>query len=142
MGQCYNSITIPARAADVWAALRNFHDMSWAEGVITSCVAVGKTPPDQVGAQRILNDAFHEQLRSIDDAARRLTYTIDDGPGPVSKKAVSNYLGEVRVAPITENDTSFVEWQSSYRSIDDSAVGEFCNPIYVALLAALKKNFS
>lgn len=142
MGECYNSITISAPASEVWATLRNFHDMSWAEGVITSCVAVGDTSADQVGAKRVLNDAFHERLRSIDDAARRLTYTIDDGPGPVSKESVKNYVGEVRVAPITENDTSFVEWQSSYESADESAVGEFCNPIYVALLAALKKSFS
>ena len=142
MGRCYNSITIPAPASEVWAALRNFHDMSWAEGVITSWVAVGDTPADQIGARRILNDAFHEKLRSIDDAARSFTYTIDDGPGPVSKTAVKNYVGDVRVAPVTENDTSFVEWQSSYESADDSAVGDFCNPIYVALLAALKKSFS
>ena len=142
MGKCYNSITISAPASKVWAALRNFHDMSWAEGVITSCVAVGDTPGNQVGAKRVLNDAFHETLRSIDDAERRLTYTIDDGPGPVSKEAVKNYVGEVRVAPITENDTSFVEWQSSYESADESAVGEFCNPIYFGLLTALKKSFS
>jgi hypothetical protein len=81
MGKCYNSITIPAPASEFWATLRNFHDMSGAESVITSCVAVGDTPADQVGAKRVLNDAFHEKLRSIDDAARRLTYTIDDGPG-------------------------------------------------------------
>ena len=142
MGKCYNSITIAAPASEVWAALRKFHDMSWAEGVITSCVAVGDTPADQVGAQRVLNDAFHETLRSVDDASRRFTYTIDDGPGPVSKGAVNNYVGDVHVAPITENDTSFVEWQSSYDSADESAVGEFCNPIYVALLTALKKSFS
>jgi hypothetical protein len=110
--------------------------------VITSCVAVRDTPADQVGAQRVLNDAFHEKLRSIDDAARRFTYTIDDGPGPVSKEAVKNYVGDVHVAPITENDSSFVEWQSSYESADDSAVGDFCNPIYGALLAALKKSSS
>jgi len=142
MGKCYNSVTIPAPASKVWAALRNFHDMSWAEGVITSCVAVGNAPADQVGAQRVLNDAFHETLRSIDDAALRFTYTIDDGPGPVSKQAVKNYVGDVRVAPITDNDTSFVEWQTSYESTDEAAVGEFCNPIYVGLLAALKKSFS
>jgi len=142
MGKCYNSITISAPASEVWAALRNFHDMSWAAGVITSCVAVGETPADQVGAQRVLNDVFHEKLRSIDDAERRFIYTIDDGPGPVSKEAVKNYVGDVRVTPITENDTSFVEWQSSYESTDESAVGEFCNPIYAALLAALKKSFS
>jgi hypothetical protein len=142
VGKCYNSITIPAPASEVWAALRNFHEMSWAKGVITSCVAVGDTPADQVGARRVLNDAFHETLRSIDEVALRFTYTIDDGPGPVSKEAVRNYVGDVRVAPITENNTSFVEWQSSYESADESAVGEFCNPIYSAFLAALKTSFS
>jgi len=142
VGKCYNSITIPASASKVWAVLRNFHDMSWAEGVITSCVAAGDTPADKIGAQRVLNDVFHEKLRSIDDAARHLTYTIDGGPGPVSKDAVKNYVGDVRVAPVTENDTAFVEWQSSYESTDESAVGDFCNPIYTALLAALKKSFS
>ena len=42
MGKYHNSITIPAPASEVRAAFRNFHDMSWAEGVITSCVAVGE----------------------------------------------------------------------------------------------------
>ena len=116
------AIVVNAPVDKVWATMRNFHDMSWAPGVITSCVAVGDTAGDAVGAQRVLNEAFHETLRSIDDTALRLTYTIDDGPGPVSKQAVKNYVGDLRVAPITENGTSFVEWQSSYESADESAV--------------------
>jgi len=50
--------------------------------------------------------------------------------------------GAVRVLPITENNTTFVEWQSTYESADDYAVGELCNPIYQAVLKALKNHFS
>ena len=69
-------------------------------------------------------------------------YSIDDGPGPVARSAVKNYIGAARVLPITENNSTFVEWQSTYDSPDDAAVGELCNPIYQALLKALKKHFS
>jgi len=126
----------------VWGAIRNFHDMSWAEGVITSCTAVGDVAANRVGAQRLLNEVFHETLVSLDDQQLTFTYSIDDGPGPVAKNAVKNYIGAVRVSPITENDTTFVEWQSTYESADESAVGGFCNPIYMALLGALKQHFS
>ena len=122
--------------------IRNFHGMSWAEGVITSCAAIGDVAPDRAGAKRLLNDAFHETLLSLDDQQRTFTYSIADRPGPVSKDAVKNYVGAVRVSPITEDDTTFVEWQSTYESADESAVGEFCNPIYVGLLGALKQRLS
>ena len=142
MGKCYNTVTVKASSDEVWKAMRKFHDMSWAEGVITSCEAVGETAGDRVGAKRILNEAFHETLLTLNDGERTLTYSIDDGPGPVAKNVVKNYVGAVRASPITENDTTFVEWQSTYESADESAVGGFCNPIYMALLGALKQHFS
>ena len=91
--------------------------------------------------RRILNDAFHETLIAIDDDARVLRYSIDDGPGPVARDAVRNYIGRLRVAPVTSDDTAFVEWESSYDSPDDAAVGELCNPIYRALLTTLRDHF-
>jgi hypothetical protein len=139
---CYNSTIVNAPADEVWKAIRDFHVVPWAEGVFTSCTAVGDVAGDQVGARRVLNEAFHETLRTLDDDAREFTYTIDDGPGPVSKEVVQAYVARVRVLPVTENGTSFVEWESTYRSADPGAVGEFCNPIYVALLGALKKHFA
>jgi hypothetical protein len=123
--------------------VRNFHGIqSWAPGVVSDCKVVGELEGDQVGAKRVLNDAFHETLQGLDDLAKTIQYTIDDGPGPVAKDAVRNYVGTVRMYPITANDTTFVEWISQYDSPNSSAVGELCNPIYHALLEDLASKFA
>lgn len=142
MGKCYNSVVINAPCNVVWKTIRNFHDLNWAKGVVTKTDVVGQLKGNQIGAKRILNDFFHETLLSLDDTEHTFSYSIDDGSGPVAKDAVKNYVGAVRVSPITENDTTFVEWQSTYDSPNDEAVGELCNPIYQAVLQALKKHFS
>lgn len=138
MGKTYQSITINAPADKVWQTLRNFRDMSWAPNVITTCKAVGDCRGDQVGAKRILNDAFHETLVEIGYPNRSLNYSIDDGPSPVSKSDVSNYIGAIQVRPVTEGGGTFVEWSSSWDARDEAAY-DFCHGIYVALLADLKK---
>ena len=138
---CYNSTVVPAPVDKVWARLRDFHDMSWASGVIESCEAVGNVPGTQIGAKRVLNKAFHETLRGLDDTRRVIRYSIDDGPDAVARGKVTNYIGEVSVFPVTDANSTFVLWTSSW---DDSAggVAEFCNPIYRALLEALRKDLS
>jgi hypothetical protein len=142
MGRCYNSAIINAPCDQVWQAISDFHDFSWAQGVITSVEKVGPLAGNQIGARRLLNDAFYETLVSIDGRERSFSYSIDDGPEPISKHSVKNYIGRVRVAPVTGNDTTFIEWESTYDANDDPAVGEFCNPIYQALLDALQKRFA
>ncbi|GJL66892.1 MAG: hypothetical protein NPIRA05_18630 [Nitrospirales bacterium] len=142
MGNCYNSVVVEAPCDKVWGTLRKFHDLSWASGVVTHVDKIGELECDQVGAKRILNGVFHETLVALDDHERTFMYRIDDGPGPVAKDAIKNYIGAVRVLPVTESNAAFVEWQSSYESPDDAAVGELCNPIYQALLLALKKHFT
>ncbi len=142
MGRCYNSIVIDAPCEKVWETICNFHDLAWAAGVITSVEAVGDHKGDEIGAKRILNDAFHETLLTLDGGGRTFSYSIDDGPEPLAKGTFTNYVGSVRVLPVTENGTTFVEWQSTYESADDSAIADFCNPIYVALLGAMKKHFA
>ena len=54
---------------------------------------------------------------------------------------VKNYIGGVRLLPITEGGGTLIEWQSTYGSSDDAAVGDLCNPIYRALLQTLQKHF-
>ena len=142
MGSCYNTSVLNAPIAAVWDKIRNFHKMDWAAGVITSVEPVGDVPGDEPGAGRVLNEAIHETLRTLNDDDYSLSYTIDDGPSPISKDDVSNYLGEVRLVPITENDATLIEWKSSYESDANEAVGDFCNPIYRALLQALKSYFA
>ncbi|MDX1757811.1 MAG: SRPBCC family protein [Marinobacter sp.] len=140
MGRCYNTIDIDAPVDVVWNRLRNFHDMSWAEGVITDVKAVGDKGGLDIGAKRILNDAFHETLVTMDPAHYTFSYSIDDGPGPVAKDAVERYIGTVKLSPSGEGTR--VEWSSEFTSAADDEVAEFCNPIYSALLDALKKSFA
>jgi len=131
---CFNSAVIAASADKVFETLKNFHDLSWSKNVITKLDVIGDKNGHEIGAKRVLNDAFHETLQSVDLENKSFTYSIDDGPGPISKDSVDGYLGEVKVIPITENDTSLAVWTSKWNSSRVGGVAEFCNPIYHAIL--------
>ena len=137
---CYNTIEISASPKTVWNTIANFHDMSWAAGVITSLDIVGDKKGHEVGAQRILNGVFHETLTAVDEVGMSFSYSIDDGPGPVAKEVVSHYIGEVRLSPSEQG--TLVEWRSTFESANESEVVAFCDPIYQALLSALKETLS
>jgi hypothetical protein len=62
-----------------------------------------------------------------------MRYSIDDGPSPVSAQDIKGYVGLVHLLPITKDNTTFVEWSSSWESESEDAV-EFCHGMYVALL--------
>ena len=140
MGKTYQTAVINAPVDQVWNKIKNFHDLSWASGVVEKCEAVGSKPGDQIGAKRILNDAFHETLVELSELDKSFKYSIDDGPAPVSKDDVKDYIGAVRLFPITENDTCFIEWSSNWEAPKNEAC-DFCHNIYVALLNELKKAF-
>lgn len=139
---CYNSVVIEATPDKVWEVLKDFHELSWAKNVVSKVDIVGNKSSKEIGAKRILNDAFHETLLSLDNKARIFTYSIDDGPAAVSKNNVEGYIGEVTVFPISENNTSFVIWSSHWKSAKEDNVADFCNPIYHAILQDLKSHFS
>lgn len=138
---CYNTCVVNAPVDKVWLALRNFHDMSWAAGVINDLKPLGKRAGDQVGAQRVLNGVFHETLHALDDLNREIRYSIDDGPDVLAKDRVQGYVGHVRVSPVTATNQTFVEWKSSWEDANGD-VHAFCTPIYVALLGALVKHYA
>ena len=143
---CYNATVLNAPADAVWSAVRNFHDLSWSPNVVTDVKVVGDAGPHDVGAQRVLNDAFHETLRSVDDEKRHLRYSIDDGPGPTASANVSGYFGDVHVMPVTvgaDGEQTVVVWTSTWESEngDGGSVAEFCDPIYKALLGDMKAHF-
>ncbi len=136
MGSTHQTIDIKAPADQVWASMRNFHDMKWAKNVITECKPVGDVPGDQVGSKRLLNGVFSETLRELDPAQRTFSYSIDDGPSPISPKDVSDYIGRVSVTPSSDGKGTVVEWTSSWNGGDEAY--EFCHNIYIALLNDLK----
>lgn len=141
MNKCYNSTVVNSAIENVWDLIKDFHAVSWGDKVITKVDIVGNVAGTEVGAKRILNDAFHETLLSVDNENFKFSYSIDDGPGPVSKGSVKNYVGEVSLYSITSTGKTFVEWVSTYESVDPNSVAEFCNPIYAGLLSSLESKF-
>ncbi|MGI9536249.1 MAG: SRPBCC family protein [Desulfocapsaceae bacterium] len=140
MGDLSNTIEIKAPVSKVWETIHDFHDMSWAPGVITDVKKVGDKKGSEIGAQRILNDAFHETLIKLDSDGHTFSYTIDDGPDPVSNTSVQSYIGTVQLT--TAGDNTLVEWSASFNSARENEVEDFCNAIYRALLSALKDTLS
>jgi len=134
------STVVNAPIADVWSRFSNFHDLSWASNVLSQVDKVGDIDGGSPGAKRILNGAFHETLIEISNEGYSLKYSIDDGPCPVSKEEVDNYVGVVKLSDSGDGNGTLVEWTSSWNSSVDDAV-EFCHGIYVALLAELSKSF-
>jgi carbon monoxide dehydrogenase subunit G len=111
IGTTHQEIQISAPADEVWKTIRDFHDFSWAPNVVTGVDKVGDTAGLEPGAGRVLNGVFHETLQTVDNGQMTFTYSIDDGPSPVSKEEVSNYIGRVAVEP--SGDGTRVEWTSS-----------------------------
>lgn len=138
MGSTHQEIDLDASPDKVWQTLRDFHDLGWAPNVISNLEKVGDKAGDEVGAGRVLNGMFHETLITLDDDAKTFTYSIDDGPSPVSKDDVKNYVGSVSVQAAEQGDGTHVEWSSAWQDNDDAAA-EFCHGIYVAFLQDLKK---
>jgi len=139
MGSTHQTIEIEASPDQVWQAIRDFHDLSWAPNVVNDIQAIGEIPGDEVGATRVLNGVFHETLRTIEHDAKTLTYSIDDGPSPISKNEVDNYVGRVTVRQVEQGESSLVEWSSSWQH-NNEAAAEFCHGIYVAILEDMKKS--
>lgn len=100
---------------------------------------IGGQKGNDVGAQRILNQAFRETLRELTDDDRTFACSIDYGPSQVSQAEISNYVGRVQASPMTEGGGTFVEWSSAWERTDDAA-SEFCGGIYNALLKDMKKS--
>ena len=140
MGNCNNTIKVEQSIDTVWETIKDFHDMSWATDVITSVTKVGEKSGYEPGAKRVLNDAFYETLIEIDANNYTFSYSIDDGPRPVSSSVVEKYIGVVKLSK--SGDGTLVEWNSVFTSENDYEVAEFCTPIYTACLQSLKKTLN
>jgi len=102
----------------VWDVLRDFngHDR-WHPEVETSSIERG-WDADRVGCIRKfkLSDGseLREQLLKLSDLETAYSYCLYDTPIPLL-----NYVSEVRLIPVTDEDATFWEWQGRFDTPKD-----------------------
>jgi hypothetical protein len=141
------TIEINAPPAKVWAAIADFHDMSWLPGVAKT-TGEGGNEPDTAKRQLILDNGatIDESLYKYDAAEMSYSYRIDNVD--VKVLPVNNYSATLVVLP-AEGGKSTVEWRGAfYRGfpnndpppeLNDEAALKAVSAIYRKGLDNLKK---
>jgi hypothetical protein len=124
----------------VWEVLRDFngHDR-WHPAVATSEIE-RNNPSDLVGCVRRfrLTDGseLREQLLTLSDLEQSFSYCLLDTPVPLF-----NYVAHVRLAPVTDGDRTFWEWESRFdtpKGRDDELREMVSENIYQAGFEAIR----
>jgi NADPH2:quinone reductase len=112
--QVRQSTVIDAPVGDVWRVLRDFNGHDRWHPIIAASAIEGGQPVDMVGAVRRfrLSDGgeLREQLLSLSDEKRMLTYCLLEAPLPLM-----GYVATIRLKPVTDGDRTFWEWRSEFR---------------------------
>ena len=141
------SIEINAPQAKVWAAIRNFQDMSWLAGVSKTEGEKG----NEIGATRRLTltggATVDEELYKFD--ADAMTYSYRITAVDVKVLPVNNYSSTLTVSPGADGKGSTLEWAGAfYRGypnndpppeLNDEASVKAVKALYQTGLEALKK---
>jgi Polyketide cyclase / dehydrase and lipid transport len=113
MIKVYTSTVVNASADAVWAVVRDFNGLpKWTPFVADSRIE-GGLPADKVGCIRNfrLKDGgvIREQLLTLSDYDFQCTYSILESP-----MDVENYVATLKLTPITDGNTTFVEWSAEF----------------------------
>jgi hypothetical protein len=111
MTKVYYSTTFAQTADKVWEVIGDFNGFQWAEGVGLSHIE-NRKPNNAVGAIRDYKYRDHvirERLVAHSDADTCYTYESVD---PLD--TLRSYRQTLRVAPIVDTGTAFVEWTTEF----------------------------
>lgn len=100
---------LEASTETVWRSIRDFNALpKWFPGVLDSHIEADKHS-DQVGCIRSFTleggERMREQLLAFSDYEHSFVYKMIEGPLPVQ-----NYVGTVRLLPVTEGERTFAEY--------------------------------
>jgi hypothetical protein len=112
MARSYYSTIFDRPAAEVWAAIRAFDHYAWA-GVAGDVIIEDGKAGDQVGAVRRISAGAkvnRQILLAHSDIDRSYTYALCE-PAPFP---VRDYTATIRVAPVVDTGTAFVEWWATF----------------------------
>ena len=142
MVKVLQSTIIDAPVESVWEVIRDFngHDR-WHPAVATSSIE-RRRRPDEVGCVRrfMLGDGseLREQLLTLSDLEQTFSYCLLDTPVPLL-----NYVAHVRLAPVTDGNLTFWEWESRFDTPDgmqDSLAAMVRDDIYLAGFNAIRSH--
>lgn len=129
------SVHIPVSADKVWELVGGFLTLpDWLPFIAESVSAEG-------GRVRHLTtqdgEKISERLQSYDNQARTYSYSITEGPFPVT-----GYLATLKVSPKGDNE-ALVEWSGIFNpnGISDAEAEALFQGVYDGGLEALKGNF-
>lgn len=144
MPRSYASTTVAADPDTVWAFLRDFNATPQYVDAISSSEMLEGKPADLVGAERklVLADGalVRERLVALDDVERNYTYHLLEGPFPFTA-----YYSTIGVKPVTSDNSSFIEWSSTYdcAAADATAMDDLlAGTLYRGGLQSLRKRFA
>ena len=132
-----NTINVPAD--EIWKTLSSFRNVEKYIPLVKSSTVDGSG----VGAKRTCvipsesgqEGKIEEELKSFDDDAKTLSYSITSSPLPVE-----NYLSTIKVKDLG-NGRCEVEWSSTFepKGMPEEEVAKMINDIYVTAIDGLKK---
>ncbi len=113
MVKIYQSAVIPAPVADVWQVAGDYARIYAFHPAVKSTKIEAGPAADQVGSVRLctLEDGAQllETQTARSDAEHTYSYAITESPMPMK-----NYEGTVRLRPVTDGDTTFIEWSATF----------------------------
>lgn len=143
MTSIYISSVVRAPASEIWRAIRDFNALpDWHPLITESRIEAGMAS-DQVGCVRAFQLAdggrLREQLLALSDFDYSVTYSVLESP-----MRMRNYIATLKVTPITENDSSFLEWEAEFDCApEDEAelVQGIGQGVFASGFAALQERF-
>jgi len=133
----HESAVLSAGAAEVWAAISEFGNLAeWHPAAVTSTI---ETRGDDT--VRVINisggGVLTEKLEAHDDGMMSQSYSIVDGPLPVS-----DYYSTIKVTDGDDGKCT-VDWSGKFNAdgADDETASKIISGIYTAGLSALEKRF-
>lgn len=143
MARVFVSSVIDAPAAKVWERVRDFNALPrWHPRIRDSRIENGE-PADKIGCVRDFHlqngDRLREKLLGLSDYDMFCTYTILEGPMPLS-----NYIATLRLTPVSDGDRTFIEWTAEFDcavEVETDLVNGIGTNVFQGGFDALKRHF-
>ncbi|MFM9437364.1 hypothetical protein ACFDR9_004451 [Janthinobacterium sp. CG_23.3] len=117
----YNAL-MQGSAERVWSVLKQFGEIGQWHPAISASVIEDGQPDGMVGCIRRLTlqdgGILRERLMALDERNMLVSYRFEEAPLPLD-----NYVATVKLVPLTDQDTTVVQWLASFDTRDPDPHG-------------------